>query len=366
MAGERILIVEDHSDAVRLIQKNLETLGQDFQVRTAFSGEEALLELRGKPIELLIADVRLPGMSGLELMEKCRSQQPEIKVILISGVTDPRIRQQVAQAGANAFFFKPIDTPDFLDAVERALGLVATMLPPELELYSEEPAENAALPPIEEPLEEVVAQLADLQTSLDAAAVMLVTTDGRIAARAGDLPDPALETAMMPELIQTFRSGSQISEFLGQNTPDHFLSFRGENYDLFMSPVGGQRCLILLTRPILLQELGVVASRLHTAARSVLLSLSRQSADLDQPDVPDEPLTAAEAAPGKTAEPSPSATAADADIEGLLSGLEDGRASDADAFWEALAEEDIKPEFKISDSISYDQAAELGLAPSDD
>jgi two-component system response regulator RpfG len=138
MAGERIIIVDDQIEATRLVQKNLELLSEEFQISNAFSGEEALLELTSGNTDLLIADFRLPGISGLELMQRFKTHNPGGKVILISGVTDPKIRQQVAQAGADAFFFKPIDMPEFLDAVERALGLVETILPPELHLYTEE------------------------------------------------------------------------------------------------------------------------------------------------------------------------------------------------------------------------------------
>ena len=70
-------------------------------------------------------------MTGIELMHKVQKNHPQAKIILVTGQTDPRIRKEVAEAGANAFFIKPIPMADFLDAVERHLNLVETFLPPE-------------------------------------------------------------------------------------------------------------------------------------------------------------------------------------------------------------------------------------------
>ncbi|MEJ2756937.1 MAG: response regulator, partial [Anaerolineales bacterium] len=234
MAGEHILIVDDHKEAARLIRRHLETLEQEFIIEDVFSGEEALLELSRGETDLLIADVRLPGISGLELMDKLKARNPEAKVVLVSGVTDPKIRQQVAQAGADAFFFKPIDVPEFLDAVERTLGLVDTILTTEIKLHMEEIFDESTAAQPQVGMTELIT---DLRVSLNATAAMLVGDQGQVLVRAGDLPDPELETSLMPVLMRAFTAGVSISQFLGQNTPDHFYSYRGENYDLFLAPV---------------------------------------------------------------------------------------------------------------------------------
>jgi hypothetical protein len=58
--------------------------------------------------------------------------------------------------------------------------------------------------------------------------------------------------------------------------------------------------------------------------------------------------------------------ASDQSMEELFASVEDQPLSDVDAFWETLDQEEIKPELTSSDSLSYEQAAKLGLAPSDD
>src|SRR5574341_439432 len=126
-----ILLVDDQRDILRLLHSTLDTLGHKFEIIESPSGEEALLEAGRRKIDLLVADYLLPGMSGIELMHKVRARHPEVKVILISGMTDRQARDEMLNAGAMALFDKPIPLADFLDAVERSLGLVRTIFPPE-------------------------------------------------------------------------------------------------------------------------------------------------------------------------------------------------------------------------------------------
>lgn len=393
MAGNKIVIVDDQMEATRMIQKNLETLGQDFEISSALSGEEALLELGGVKTDLLIADFRLPGMTGMELMEKFKSRNPDGKVILISGVTDQQIRKRVAQAGADAFFFKPIDMPEFLDAVERALGLVETILQPELRVYAEEElnleeleeiGEIAELSELDEddgPNEEethagMTEQITDLRSSLDATAVLLVEGQGEVIIRAGELPDPALETSLMPVLMRAFSSGVDISHFLGQHVPDHFFSFRGENYDLFLVPVGDAHCLMVLTRPILPQQLGNMAEQIHATSRTMLLSLARLgvlspgTGSLPDTDLP--PGTGGlRRSTGTLRTPTGELViddtgSLDESLEDLFESGTQEAVTDADSFWDVAATEDVKPDLASGDSLSYDQASKLGLAPNDE
>ena len=124
-----ILIVDDQREVSRLLKSALETIEHGLDVVEAPSGEEAILEASRRKIDLLVADFRLPGITGVELTKKMQARNPAMKVILITGVTDPKVREDIAKAGADAYFTKPVPMADFLDAVERTLGLVRTILP---------------------------------------------------------------------------------------------------------------------------------------------------------------------------------------------------------------------------------------------
>jgi len=358
MAGPHILIVDDQKEATRLLRSNLESLEHDFLISDVLSGEEALLELARNEIDLLIADFRLPGISGLELMNKFKTRNPDVKVILVSGVTDPKIRQQVAQAGADAFYFKPIDIPDFLDGVERALNLVETILPPELQIEPVEPVNE------EQEASGMTNRITELRETLDASAVLLLGEQGQVLVRAGELPDPGLETSLMPTLMSAFSAGVRISHFLGQHVPDHLFSFRGENYDLFIAPVGEAYCLAVTTKPTLAQELGKIAKDIQGTAKAVVLSLAKmgistQSRGMQPAETPAEKPAPA---PSPAAQPAPS----DEEFESLLAEAANLKKQDADAFWESFSSAEVVPDMSSGDSLSYEQAVQLGLAPSED
>jgi len=123
-----VLIVDDQRDILKLLRATLESLkNRELKIFEAPSGEEALLESARHKIDLLVTDYLLPGMTGVELMHKIRAKHPEAKVILITGMTDRKVRDEMLNAGATAIFDKPIPLADFLDAVERGLGLVRTI-----------------------------------------------------------------------------------------------------------------------------------------------------------------------------------------------------------------------------------------------
>ncbi len=100
-----ILLVDDQRDILRLLHSTLDTLkNDDLQIFESPSGEEALLEASRQQIDLLVADYKLPGISGIELMHKVRARHPEAKVILVSGMTDRKARDEMLNAGAVALF----------------------------------------------------------------------------------------------------------------------------------------------------------------------------------------------------------------------------------------------------------------------
>ena len=134
-----ILLVDDQRDILRLLHSTLDTLKlTKSKIFEAPSGEEALLLSTREKIDLLVTDYLLPGMNGVELMHKVRARHPEVKIILISGMTDRKMRDEMLNAGALAIFDKPIPLADFLDVVERGLGLVQTIFPTEMKNGREE------------------------------------------------------------------------------------------------------------------------------------------------------------------------------------------------------------------------------------
>ena len=115
-----ILVVDDSPEIRRYLTLALEL--DHYKVETASSGEEASQRLRnGCNAAIVLLDLQMPGMDGLETLRHLRSLRPEIKVIMCSAVDDPDTVQQAVRLGAQAYLVKPIQHLYLSAAVERCL-----------------------------------------------------------------------------------------------------------------------------------------------------------------------------------------------------------------------------------------------------
>jgi DNA-binding response OmpR family regulator len=118
----RVLVVDDEPEAVELLQEFLVAKGYD--VITAGDGEEALRKVKeGRP-HLILLDVRMPKMDGLEALRRVREIDKEVGVIMITGVTEEEIGRQAMALGAFDYIVKPLDLP----YLERSLWYKITMM----------------------------------------------------------------------------------------------------------------------------------------------------------------------------------------------------------------------------------------------
>jgi DNA-binding NtrC family response regulator len=122
VSGEHILIVEDELLLAKALYRALSnSLGGGYDVETCGSGETALKLLRNIHFDLLISDLRLPGINGLELIERARQIDPEIRSILITAYRSPQVEEQ-ARRLANAYMIKPFRLEDLIQTVQRVLS----------------------------------------------------------------------------------------------------------------------------------------------------------------------------------------------------------------------------------------------------
>jgi len=175
----RVLIVDDHQEIRTVLRAALETLDIDLDLLDVPSGEEAIVEVVGTGIDLLIADVGLPGLSGLELYRKLKATYPEMQVIIITGIEDEEVHQEIADLGVEAYFFKPLKMPEFLNAVRLAVGLDPV----------EEDSEELIKLTKKNLHPDVTDRIADLRGELGAISILVLETSGVIVAETGILPD---------------------------------------------------------------------------------------------------------------------------------------------------------------------------------
>jgi DNA-binding NtrC family response regulator len=119
----RILIVDDDSGQRSLLDSFLRSQG--FDTVLADSGERALELLRAGNVNMMISDVRMPGLSGLETLRRARQEHATLPVLLVTAYADIRDAVVAMRDGAVNYLAKPIDLDELLDSVRQATGLSA-------------------------------------------------------------------------------------------------------------------------------------------------------------------------------------------------------------------------------------------------
>ncbi|MFA6742738.1 MAG: response regulator [Candidatus Neomarinimicrobiota bacterium] len=112
----RILIVDDEQNVCDFLEEFLKYKG--YSALKASSGDEALHSIKEKGTDLILLDLLMPGMSGLEVLENVRKLYPDLPVIILTGVKDKRMVDDTLNLGADDYICKPID----LDVLEKSIS----------------------------------------------------------------------------------------------------------------------------------------------------------------------------------------------------------------------------------------------------
>src|ERR1700688_1039294 len=131
---QRILIVDDEGDVRDSIKSVLDLAG--YTVRTAENAADALDQLERMPIDVVITDIIMPKMNGVQVIESIRKAFPSVRIIAISGggnfgitayqptaITTTAYLASAEQAGANLVLTKPFEAIDLIQAIEKVLGV---------------------------------------------------------------------------------------------------------------------------------------------------------------------------------------------------------------------------------------------------
>jgi two-component system, NtrC family, response regulator AtoC len=119
-ARERILVTDDDPVSCQLFAEVLE--GEGYRVERVQSGEEALLRLHQESYALLLVDVRLPGMSGLEVTREVRKNYPDLPIVVMTAFGSMEIAIEAIREGAFDYTSKPMNLEELKHTVSRALA----------------------------------------------------------------------------------------------------------------------------------------------------------------------------------------------------------------------------------------------------
>lgn len=118
-SGSRILIVDDDAGMHELLQAMLGS--EDYVVDYAMSGQEALARLASSHYDLVLTDIRMPGIDGLTLLNRIKEDKPETKVIVMTAESTPQTVIRAISEKAFSYLGKPFTRPSLIDTVNSAL-----------------------------------------------------------------------------------------------------------------------------------------------------------------------------------------------------------------------------------------------------
>jgi DNA-binding NtrC family response regulator len=119
MAKKRVLICDDER-AVRETLKYM--LADAYELYLTHDGEEALRCIQSAAIDLVILDIKMPKMNGLEVLRRIRHLRPEIPVVMITGYESTDVATEAIHLGANDYITKPFDSQRIRSALKRLMA----------------------------------------------------------------------------------------------------------------------------------------------------------------------------------------------------------------------------------------------------
>ena len=131
MRGQKILVVDDEVEIVRVLVDYLTEQG--YEVTTAHGGIEALAKLDSEKPQIVLLDVRMPGIDGIEVLRRIRTFNQQVGILMISANEDVELAKQALAMGAYDYTLKPVDFQYLSRAVEKMLTSAAPPPPPAAE-----------------------------------------------------------------------------------------------------------------------------------------------------------------------------------------------------------------------------------------
>jgi DNA-binding NtrC family response regulator len=119
MTRTKVLLVDDEVEFASALAERLQM--RNYDVRTASNGLEAMALFHESPPDVVLLDLRIPGMDGLEILSNIKKFDPSIEVLMLTGHGDRESVQKGMQTGALEYIMKPIDIDELTSKINRAM-----------------------------------------------------------------------------------------------------------------------------------------------------------------------------------------------------------------------------------------------------
>jgi CheY-like chemotaxis protein len=246
MNKRRILIVDDEPKVAFFFQQHLDLVDENYQAKAVNSGAAALEELQHNDYDLMITDLRMPQMDGIELLRRVKQISPTTKTILVTAYGSEEVWEEARRLEIFRSLSKPLKIPDLLTSVREAFSTPRPQL------------KRGVLALTGENFEELSKTIEALRVDVGAQTVVVADTTGRILTDTGHIESFYLDS-MLALLGGTMAASCELAHQLKYPQPLFLSHFEGPPYDLFAANLGNDFFLtIILSRHKGASRIGVV------------------------------------------------------------------------------------------------------------
>ena len=114
----KVLLVDDETDFLSTLAERLEARG--LKVSTATSGEDAVANADKEGFDLIVLDLAMPGIDGLETLKRIKAKQPDAEIIMLTGQGSIKTSIEAMKLGAEDFLQKPVNISELMDKISEA------------------------------------------------------------------------------------------------------------------------------------------------------------------------------------------------------------------------------------------------------
>ncbi|MBN1657824.1 MAG: response regulator [Anaerolineae bacterium] len=231
-SARRILVVDDEESVGFFLRASLEEVRRGYQVELASSGQEALQHLAHQPFDLVITDLRMPGMDGLQLMEEVRKRHPRTRLILMTAYGNASVESTAYRLGACRYINKPFSIDELTDTVANALE------------ETEMPGRDMLMLS-DDDFERIARCLSDLRFEVGAQCILLADVAGQMVAHVGETEGLDL-TPLVSLIGGSFATAFEMAHYLGERQALTLNYHEGERYDVYSSNVNEDLFVVLI------------------------------------------------------------------------------------------------------------------------
>jgi len=129
--NEKVLLVDDEEEFVETLAERMRTRGMD--VSTSNSGANALQLVKDEDFDVVVLDLKMPGVDGIEALKRIKRRRPDIQVVLLTGHATVEKGVEAIKQGALEFLEKPVDLASLTDAIHKARATKMVLVEKETE-----------------------------------------------------------------------------------------------------------------------------------------------------------------------------------------------------------------------------------------